>query len=93
MAMTFEDMVRFDDHSIQRILKEVDGNVFAVALKIASPDLLARVYKNLSTRAATLLKEDVELGATIVPEVEEAQHQIVDLIRSLEASGAIRLRR
>jgi flagellar motor switch protein FliG len=47
----------------QRMLKEVDGNALAVALKVASDELLARIYKNLSSRAGVLLKDDIAPGA------------------------------
>ena len=91
--IAFEDIVTFDDHTILRMLKDVDGNVFAVALKVASDELLARVCKNISSRAAALLKEDIGLGPTIMNEVAAAQQQVVDLIEALEESGQIRLPR
>ena len=93
MISDFGEIVNLDHHSVQRILKEVDGNVFAVALKNAHDDLLAQMYKNMSSRAAALLKEDIELGPTRIPEVMDAQRQIVEVIRMLEASGQIRLPR
>lgn len=92
-GLAFEDFVYLDDHSVQRILKEVDGNVLAVALRTASADLLARIYMNLSSRAVVLLKEDIALGPIHMDEVLAAQQQVIDLIGSLEQSGQIRIRR
>ena len=87
--MTFDDIARLDDNSMQRLLKAVDGNVFAVALKGANDDLLARIYSNMSARAVALLKEDIQLVPTSTPEVEAAQQQVVELIHTLAGSGQI----
>ena len=87
--MTFDDIARLDDNSMQRLLKAVDGNVFAVALKGASNELLARIYSNLSARAVALLKEDIALGPTRTHEVEEAQQQVVELVHTLAESGEV----
>ena len=62
----------------------------ALALKTANDDLLSRVYKNMSTRAAATLKDDIEvLGPVRVREVGKAQQNIVDVIRTLEENGQI----
>src|SRR5579883_2610404 len=90
LLFVFEDIVNLDDRSIQRILKEVDGKDLALALKVANEDLLARVYRNMSSRAAALLKEEIELlGPTRMREVGKAQQQIVDVIRTLEENVQI----
>ncbi|HVA33611.1 MAG TPA: flagellar motor switch protein FliG, partial [Candidatus Baltobacteraceae bacterium] len=90
LLFVFEDIINLDDRSIQRILKEVDGKDLALALKVANDDLLARVYKNMSSRAAGMLKEEIELlGPTRMREVGKAQQQIVDVIRTLEENGQI----
>ncbi len=90
LLFVFEDIINLDDRSIQRILKEVDGKELALALKVANDDLLARVYKNMSTRAGQMLKEEIEvLGPTRMREVGKAQQQIVDVIRTLEENGQI----
>ncbi|HZO92348.1 MAG TPA: flagellar motor switch protein FliG [Candidatus Baltobacteraceae bacterium] len=90
LLFVFEDIIQLDDRAIQRVLKEVDGKDLALALKTANDDLLARIFKNMSTRAATTLKEDIEvLGPVRVREVGKAQQNIVDVIRTLEENGQI----
>src|SRR5579862_235253 len=90
LLFVFEDIVNLDDRSIQRILKEVDPKDLSFALKVANDELLARVYKNMSSRASTLLREEIELlGPTRMREVGKAQQQIVDVIRTLEENGQI----
>ena len=90
LLFVFEDIISLDDRAIQRVLKEVDGKDLALALKTANDDLLARIYKNMSTRAATTLREDIEvLGPVRVREVGKAQQNIVDVIRTLEENGQI----
>jgi len=90
LLFVFEDIINLDDRAIQRVLKEVDGKDLALALKTANDDLLARIYKNMSTRAAQTLREDIEvLGPVRVREVGKAQQNIVDVIRTLEENGQI----
>ncbi|HZX67298.1 MAG TPA: flagellar motor switch protein FliG [Candidatus Elarobacter sp.] len=90
LLFVFEDIINLDDRAIQRVLKEVDGKDLALALKTANEDLLARVYKNMSIRAATTLREDIEvLGPVRVREVGKAQQNVVDVIRTLEENGQI----
>jgi flagellar motor switch protein FliG len=90
LLFVFEDIMNLDDRAIQRILKEVEGKELAMALKTANDELLQRVYKNMSTRAATTLREDIEvLGPQRVREVGRAQQAIVDIIRTLEEQGQI----
>jgi flagellar motor switch protein FliG len=90
LLFVFEDIINLDDRSIQRVLKEVDGKDLALALKVANDDLLTRVYKNMSSRASAMLKEEIELlGPTRMRDVGKAQQQIVDVIRTLEENGQI----
>jgi flagellar motor switch protein FliG len=90
LLFVFEDIINLDDRAIQRVLKEVDGKDLALALKTANEDLLGRIFKNMSTRAATTLREDIEvLGPVRVREVGKAQQNIVDVIRTLEENGQI----
>jgi len=90
LLFVFEDIVNLDDRSIQRILKEVDGKDLALALKTANDELLQRVYRNMSSRAAGTLREEIELlGPTRMREVGKAQQSIVDVIRTLEENGQI----
>ena len=90
LLFVFEDIINLDDRAIQRILKEVEGKDLALALKTANDELLQRVYKNMSTRAASTLREDIEvLGPVRMREVGKAQQNIVDVIRTLEENGQI----
>ena len=90
LLFVFEDIISLDDRAIQRVLKEVDGKDLALALKTANDDLLARIFKNMSTRAGTTLREDIDvLGPVRVREVGKAQQNIVDVIRTLEENGQI----
>jgi flagellar motor switch protein FliG len=90
LLFVFEDIINLDDRAIQRILKEVEAKDLALALKTANDELLQRVYKNMSTRAASTLREDIEvLGPVRMREVGTAQQNIVDVIRTLEENGQI----
>ena len=86
----FEDIVTLDDRSIQRVLREVDSRELALALKAASEEVAERIYKNMSKRAAEMMREDIEyLGPVRLRDVEEAQQKIVSIIRKLEEAGEI----
>jgi flagellar motor switch protein FliG len=90
LLFVFEDIINLDDRSIQRVLKEVEGKDLALALKTANDDLLTRVYKNMSSRAAATLQDEISiLGPKRMSEVGKAQQSIVDVIRTLEENGAI----
>lgn len=90
----FEDIVLLDGASIQRILREVDTNDLALALKGSSEDVANAIYKNLSKRAAQTLKEDIEfMGPVRLIEVEQAQQRIVGIVRRLDETGEIILSR
>ena len=87
----FEDIVYLDDRSLQRILREVDySRDLPLALKGASEDVKAKIFKNISKRAGEMLKENLEyLGPVRLREVEESQQKIVNIIRRLEEEGEI----
>jgi flagellar motor switch protein FliG len=86
----FEDVISLDDQSIRRVLREVDFNDLAYAIKGSSEEVAERIYKNLSKRAAGMLQEDVEaLGPVRLREVETAQQKIVQHIRKLDETGEI----
>lgn len=90
LMFVFEDVVKIDDKGIQTVLKEVDNDELALALKTASDDLKAKIFQNMSDRAAELVKEDMEyMGPVRVSDVEASQQRIVDVVRRLEDSGAI----
>ena len=86
----FEDILTLDDRSIQRVLREVDNNELAVALKSANEDVQNAIFNNLSKRLATMIREDMDfMGPVRMKDVEEAQQKIVNIIRKLEDSGEI----
>ena len=86
----FEDILGMDDRSLQRVLRDVDMKDVALALKGASEALREKFFKNMSKRAAEMLKEDMEyMGPVRVRDVEEAQQKIVNVIRALEDAGEI----
>jgi flagellar motor switch protein FliG len=90
----FEDIVGLEDRAVQQLLRQVETADLAMALKGVSEDVRTKVVSNMSERAATTLLEDVELlGQVLLRQVEEAQQKIILLIRGLEESGDIVLRR
>lgn len=88
LMFVFEDVVFVDDRGIQELLKIVDNQKLVTALKTAPEDVRTKLFKNMSNRAATLLKEDLEaLGPTKISDVEKAQQEIVQQLKDLEAKG------
>lgn len=86
----FEDIITLDDASIQRVVREVDSKDLARALKGASEEVKDRIFRNISKRAAEMLREDLEfMGPVRLREVEESQQRIVAIIRRLDESGEI----
>lgn len=86
----FEDILSLDDKSIQRVLREVDNNELAVALKGSNEEVQNVIFNNLSKRLASMIKEDMEyMGPVRLKDVEEAQQKIVNIIRKLEDSSEI----
>lgn len=86
----FEDILSLDDKSIQRVLREVDNNELAVALKGSNDEVQNVIFNNLSKRLAAMIKEDMEyMGPVRLKDVEEAQQRIVNIIRKLEDSSEI----
>ncbi len=90
LMFVFEDITLLDDASIQKVLREVDSKELGLALKGVGEEVQSRIYKNMSERAATMLKEDMEfMGPVRLRNVEEAQQRIVGIIRRLEENGEI----
>lgn len=86
----FEDIISLDDRSIQRVLREVDNNDLAIALKGSGEEVQNVIFSNLSKRLATMIKEDMDyMGPVRLKDVEEAQQKIVNIIRKLEDAGEI----
>ncbi|CFX64781.1 Flagellar motor switch protein FliG [Syntrophomonas zehnderi OL-4] len=90
LMFVFEDIVIIDDRSVQRVLREVESQDMALALKGASNEVSQKIYSNMSSRAADMLREDIEfMGPVRLRDVEEAQQRIVNVIRRLEDAGEI----
>jgi len=86
----FEDIVLLDDRSIQKVLREVDTQELAKALKGVDNEVQEKIFRNMSKRAASLLSEDMDfMGPIRLRDVEEAQQKIVNIIRKLEDAGEI----
>ncbi len=90
LMFVFEDILMVNDKGIQAVLKEVDNDELCLALKTASEELKAKIFTNMSSRAADLIKEDMEyMGPVRLSDVEAAQQRIVDIVRRLEDAGEI----
>ena len=86
----FEDILLLEDRAIQRVLRDVENNDLAVALKSANEQVQTAIFNNLSKRLVVMIKEDMEfMGPVRMKDVEEAQQKIVNIIRKLEDSGEI----
>ena len=87
---TFDDLVNIDDKGIQSLLKEVQSESLVIALKGATPEMRDKVFKNMSTRAAETLREDLESrGPVRVSEVEAEQKELLKVVRRLADEGQI----
>jgi flagellar motor switch protein FliG len=90
LMFVFEDIKMVNDKGIQAVLKEVENDALALALKTASDELKQKIFKNMSERAGSLIKEDMEfMGPVRVSDVEAAQQRIVDIVRRLEDAGDV----
>lgn len=88
----FEHLADVDDKGLQALLRETTSEVLLVALKGADPTLRDRFFKNMSKRAAEMLREDMQLrGPVRLAEVEEAQKEMLSAARRLAEAGTIRL--
>ena len=87
---TFDDLEKLDDKGFQLLLKEVQSESLVLALKGASPTLRDKIFKNMSTRAAETLKEDLESrGPVRLSEVESEQKEMLKIVRRLSDEGQI----
>jgi len=92
LMFIFDEIINITDKDIQKILREVDRKDLALSLKIADERLKEKIFKNMSERAADLLKEELQyMGMVKLKEVEDAQARIIDIIKALEEAGQISL--
>ncbi len=89
-AAAFDDLKYIDDRAIQKVLREVDTALLAKALKTADEETSNKVFRNMSNRAATMLKEDIEfMGPIRVSDSLEAQQKIAEIMMQLSLDGEI----
>lgn len=90
LMFVFDDLVKVDDRGIQELIKNVSNDKWKVALKTASEAVKDLIFKNMSDRAATMLREDMEaMSAVKLSDVEAMQYEIVQIARKLEEEGKI----
>ena len=88
----FENLLDIDDRGIQSILREVQSDSLIIALKGATPELREKIFKNMSSRAAEMLREDLEArGPVRLSEVEAEQKEILKTVRRLAEEGQVML--
>ena len=90
LMFTFDDILKLSDRDIMELLKEVNKDDLIRALKIADEQMKDKIFKNMSSRAAEMLKEDMEVMPPIrLSEVEKSQRKIIETIKKLEYEGKI----
>jgi flagellar motor switch protein FliG len=86
----FEDVVLIDDRSLQRLMKEIDMKDLSISLKGVTDEVKEKFYKNMSKRAAEMLKEEMAyMGPVRIRDVDQAQQRIVAIVKKLEARGEV----
>lgn len=92
LMFMFDDLINIQDKDLQKLLREVDRKELVLALKIADDKLKDKIYANMSGRAASLLKEELQyMGMVKLKEVETAQANIITTVKRLEEDGEISL--
>ncbi|MDD2943338.1 MAG: flagellar motor switch protein FliG [bacterium] len=92
LMFTFEDLKRLDDKGVQTLLKDLPRDRLVISMKTASDDLKGLIFRNMSTRAVAMLKEDLEsLGPLKLKDVEKAQQEVIDVVRRLEGEGKLQI--
>lgn len=94
LMFVFDDISKIDDRGIQTLMKEVPNDKLLLALKTANDEIKNKIFKNISQRAAEMLREDLaNMGPSRLSDVEGAQQEIVNAARRLEAEGKILIAR
>ncbi len=87
---TFEDIFKLDDRAIQSIMREVSNDTLTLAMKTSPDEVKEKIFRNISTRAADMIKEDLEvLGPVRLSDVEKAQSEIIKVVRKMEEEGKV----
>ncbi len=90
LMFVFEDIILVNERGLQAVLREIDNDVLARALKNATPELKEKFFKNMSKRAVEVIKEEMEfMGPIRLSDVEASQQRIVDVVRRLEEQGQV----
>ena len=90
LMFVFDDLVKIDDRGLQELMKEISKDDLPLALRGANPEVKEKFFKNMSSRASEMLKEDMEAkGPVKVSDVERAQQNILKVCRKLEEEGRI----
>jgi flagellar motor switch protein FliG len=93
LMLVFDDIMLVDGAGIREILQRADKKTLTLALKGTSEELRTHLFKNMSQRAAEMMKEDMEaLGPVRLRDVEKAQHEIVEIVQKLEEEGLVSIR-
>ena len=87
---TFEDIFKLDDRSIQAIMREVSNDTLTLAMKTAPDEIKEKIFRNISSRAAEMIKEDLEvMGPVRLSDVEKGQSEIIKIVRRMEEEGKV----
>ncbi|MBT1071951.1 flagellar motor switch protein FliG [Pelotalea chapellei] len=87
---TFDDVFQLDDRSIQSIMREVSNDTLTLAMKTSTDDVKDKIFRNISSRAAEMIKEDLEvMGPVRLSDVEKAQGEIIKIVRKMEEEGKV----
>lgn len=90
LMFVFDDILLIDDNGIAEILKRADKKTLTIALKGTSEELQNQFFRNMSSRAVELMKEEMEfMGPIKLKDVEKSQHEVVEIVRQLEEEGII----
>ena len=90
LMFVFEDILLVDDRGVQQVLKNIETQDLALALKTAGDEVKEKIFRNMSDRAALVLKEEMDyMGPVRLREVEAAQQRIADVVRRLEEAGQV----
>ena len=90
LMFVFPDLVNLDDKQLQSVIKEVTNETLTLSLKTVPEEMREKIYRNISTRAAEIIQEELEvMGPVKLSDVEKAQQEIVAVARRLEDEGKI----
>lgn len=94
LMFVFEDLLKIDDRGMQALLKEIENDVLVVSLKTANETIRDKIFRNISSRAAERIREDLDnLGPVRLSDVEKGQSEIVRIALKLEEEGRIQILR